>query len=340
MPRSAPRNDCNNPYEILHVHPRARAEVIHAAHRVLAGLHHPDKGGDASAFKRVNEAHDILKDDAKRAAYDRAANAVEGKVIGDFRVLSAIAEGGIGKTYKGEHVITGTPVCIKHCSGISPEHDEIMVNEAKAMWDLRHYAIPAVRNLIRLEDNSLALVMSYIPGPTLEQLVEKNGRLDPEHVAWITERILNALKYLHFHGIVHGDLKPQNVIVQPEDHTVVLVDFGLAMIKPTKTSAAAGYTDYFAPPEQVLRAPLIPETDFYSLGMTMLYALSGNMDAVAKKQVPSKVPDPMCDFIQRMLVRNTLDRPNWRKEDLCETIKEMRVRSFGRANSNMKPLAV
>jgi len=261
-------------------------------------------------------------------------------VIGDFRILEAIADGGIGKTYRGEHVLTKAPVCIKHCSTISPEHDAIMINEARAMWDLRHYAVPAIRNLLRLEDGSLALVMSYIPGPTLEQVVEKKGRIDPEHVSWMAERMLNALKYIHFHGVVHGDLKPQNVIIKAEDHTVILVDFGLAMVKPQKKSASVGYTDLFCPPEQKTGSPLIPESDFYALGMTLIYALGGGMRCVGRKEVPDKVPDPFCDFIQRLIVRDPLQRPNWGTEDLCETIKVVRVASFGRATCGGKQLDV
>jgi serine/threonine protein kinase len=83
------------------------------------------------------------------------------------------------------------------------------------MWDLRHYSIPAARDLIQLDDSTMALVMSYIPGPTLAQVIEKSGRMDAEHVAWISQRILNALMYMHERGIVHGDLKPQNIIIEP-----------------------------------------------------------------------------------------------------------------------------
>ncbi len=89
----------------------------------------------------------------------------------------------------------GTPVCIKHASHISPQDEAILVEEAKAIWDLRHYAIPSVREILKLDDGSLALVMSYIPGPTLEQIMEKNGSLEAETVCWIVERVLNALRF-------------------------------------------------------------------------------------------------------------------------------------------------
>jgi serine/threonine protein kinase len=194
-----------------------------------------------------------------------------------------------------------------------------------------------MRDFQKMGDGSLALIMSYIPGPTWEQVVSKGGKMDPEDVAWITQRALNALKYLHFHGVVHGDVKPQNTIVQPESHTIVLVDFGLSMVKPTKDAKARGYTPVFASPEQLRGDPLVPESDLYSLGMTMLYALSGDIQAVERFDVPSSVPKELCDFIQRLIVRDVRGRPNW-KEDLIETLRKLRLKVFGRDQSGLKPL--
>jgi len=333
-------------YELLEVQPRASQAVIQAAFRALMKDHHPDSNETAGRIAvKLNEAYAVLSDPKKRAEYDRKRENIAGRVIGGFRIDEAIAEGGFGKTYKGTHVLVGEPVCIKHCNRISAADTAILLEEAKAMWDLRHFAIPAVRNMLKLDDGSVALVMSYVPGPTLQEVIEsyadKNQKLEPEDIAWITERILNVLSYMHRHGVVHGDLKPGNIIIQPESHTVVLVDFGLAAIKPTRTTGSKGYTDLFAPPEQVRGSPLIPQTDFYSLGMTVLYALSGgDASKAAAKRVPETVPDPMCEFISRLLVRDPLARPDWMAENLMETHHKMRVRSFGRANSGMKPLAL
>lgn len=329
-----------NYYDTLQVSPKASSDVIKAAYRALMKQHHPDandtKGVQAVA---INQAYETLADDTKRRNYDRQRRVPDPKIIGDYKLVSKIAEGGFGKTYKGEHLLTGQPVCIKHCSEISADSEMVLIEEAKAMWDLRHYAIPAVRNVVRLEDNSLALVMSYIPGPTLFQIVEKHKRLDAEHVAWIAQRILNALIYLHNHGVVHGDIKPQNVIVQPDTHTVVLVDFGLSMVKPKGSDAAKGFTEMFAPPEQMTGQVLIPESDLYSLGMTMIFALSGDTRHVTAREVPSHVPDALCNFVRRLVVRDPLSRPRvWQQENLCETIEQVRQEAFGRTNSKMKPL--
>lgn len=329
-----------NYYDTLEVSSRARQEVIKAAYRALMKIYHPDLGaGNETAAKAINEAFRIISNSIERARYDNELNDFIGKTIGGYQIVERIAEGGFGRTYKGVHILLGEPVCLKDCSKVDPQYQELLLEEAKAIWDLRHYSLPAMRNILRLDDGTIVLVMSYIPGPTLEQIVKKVGRLDPEHVAWITERILNALMYLHFNGVVHGDVKPQNIIVQPESHTVVLVDFGLSLIKPNQKSESKGHTEYFAPPEEINGAPLVPESDFFSLGMTMIYALGGgNFEAVVKKEVPDDVPEPICSFIRRLIVRDVIARPNWEKEDLCETIRRLRNQVFGRERSDMKPI--
>jgi hypothetical protein len=69
--------------------------------------------------------------------------------------------------------------------------------------------------------------------------------------------------------------------------------------------------------------------------MTMIYALGGD---VTKKLVPSKTPDPLYQFIRKLIVYDVNSRPNWEKEDLCDTIQEVRTKSFGRKNSGMKTI--
>jgi len=321
----------NNLYEILEVSSRARPEVIESAYDVLI----KEYKGDKRVAERLAEAKDILLDKKKRSEYDKERNDLVGKVIGNYRILELIAKGGFGKTYKGEQITLNTPVCIKHSNYVSPQDEEILLEEAKSIWDLRHYSIPTMRDILKLDDGSHALVMSYISGPTLEQIIDKNRKLDPEHVAWITERVLNALKYLHYNGVVHGDVKPQNIIIQPESHHVVIVDYGLSLIRPSRDSSSKGYTLYFASPEQERGDPLLPESDFYGLGMTMIYALGGD---IIKKKVPHYVPDSMCEFIKRFIVYDVLDRPNWQKEDLCDTLKKLRQKEFGRLSSKMRPI--
>jgi serine/threonine protein kinase len=317
-------------YNILEVSPQASPEVVKAAYRALVKAHQMNN----KRMVKLNEANSILCDDDKRAAYDEERKHIKGKVFGNYRVLEEIAEGGFGKTYKAETVINRLPVCIKHAFQISAYDEAILLEEAKAIWDLRHYGIPAMRDIIRIND-ALAIVMSYIPGKTLAKFVKDLGRLDPEDVSWITERVLNILRYMHQHGVCHGDVKPQNIIIQEESHMAVMVDYGLASIKPSSKTANKGFTPYFAAPEQVHGGPIIPETDFYGLGMTMIYALGGDVEL---KKVPSKVPDVLCDFVKKLIKIEPLSRPNWEKENLCQTIQDVRMKAFGRKETGIRPL--
>ncbi len=327
-------------YARLQVHPTADPAVIKAAWKALMSLKHPDHGSTVRTSQEINEAYNVIGDDALRQQYDkyRRGEGVSGKLVGAYRVKSKIAAGGFGRTYLAEHVVTGLPVCIKDCAWPEANIQAILLRETKLLWDLRHFALPAVRELVRTDDGRYFLVMSYIPGKNLFDIVEEKGRLDAESVAWITERLLNALHYLHYNGVVHGDIKPQNIIVQETDHTVCLVDFGLSQVKPDRDTQADGYTEHFSPQEQLQGKPLIPETDFYSLGMTMLFLLGGGIETVVRKEVPSTVPDAMCDFIRSLIVRDVMRRPNWNKRNITEEFQRIRVAAFGRSTSGMKPI--
>lgn len=334
-------------FEVLEVSPNASEEVLKAARKALLVKFSPDRDKrNEERFKEINEAAIILLDPAARARYERDLRNANGKVVGEYKILDTIAEGGFGKTYKAEHVTIGELVCIKHCHNLDAFDEEILIEEAQAMWNLRHYSIPSIRGLLRMPDKKLALVMSYIPGPTLAQIVEKlyeNGdRLDPEHVAWIVERVLNAIRYIHYQGVVHGDLKPHNIIVEPGKHLASVVDFGLSKIKPKAKSGNKGYTEFFSAPEVLDGRTILPESDLYSLGMTMIYALSGDINSLISKEVPADTPEPMKRFIRKLIVRSPLSRPRWPKDsndpDLWDEFLEARHDSFGRNRSQLKPI--
>ena len=214
---------------------------------------------------------------------------------------------------------------------------ELFINETKAIWNLRHHALPAVRDMYLLPDGSFALVMSFIEGPTLEQVVDKYRKkgetVDSEHICWISARVLDALRYAHYHGVVHVDVKPQNIIVQPEEHTCTLVDFGLCSIRPQSGSRANGYTELFASPEHLNGSPLLPESDLYSLGLTMIYSFGGDPQ---KKKIPSSVPKEIRDFVSDLVIYDASQRPHWEKVDLLEELRKIRIKIFGREHTDFK----
>lgn len=336
MPRQHPVEYDRDLYADLQISPRAEPVVVDAAYRALMKQYAPRATTDTNSHAvRLNQAHDVISDAGKRRDYDACRRSSGSGLIGPYRIIKEVAEGGFGVTYKAEHQLVGELSCIKHCSEVSSVAEDILKQETHAIWNLRHFGIPIMRDLFKLDDGSYALAMSWVEGPTIQQVVEKHGKIDAENVAWVAERMLNTLSYLHHHGVIHGDVKPQNTIVQEQNHIVVLVDFGLALVKPTSGTTAKGHTELFSPPEQLSGKTLVPGSDFYSLGMTMLYMLGGSYRAVERKELPASVPDPLCDFIRKLIVRDVLNRPR-DTNALFEEFKAVRIKSFGREHSNMK----
>ncbi len=250
--------------------------------------------------------------------------------IGNYEVIKQIGEGGFGRTYEAKHVLLEEKACLKQNINVTKEDAELLKNEAKLLWNVYHYSLPAMRDFFKLNDDSYVIAMSFVEGKTLDKIIKKHKALHPEEVCWITQRLLNALHYLHNKGVVHGDVKPPNVIIQPSEHNAVLVDYGLASLLPTRKTKAIGYTPIFVAPEIEEGKPPIPESDLYCLGLTMLYALGG--DPIAKSY-PEHVPKKIQDFFNDLIRYNPIDRPNWEKEDLVAKLSKVREEVFGRKST-------
>src|SRR5207245_2286243 len=132
-------------------------------------------------------------------------------------------------------------------------------------------------------------------------------------------------------------IKPQNIILQPANHGAILIDFGLSMVKPTSKDSNIGFTAHFAPPEQLDpdRKPLIPETDLYSLGMTMLYVLTGKLTK-PMDVLPRTIPEEFKTLIRKMTHEGVTRRPNWQTMDLLKEIANARTMAFGTRNTKGK----
>ncbi len=251
--------------------------------------------------------------------------------IGNYEIIRQIGEGGFGRTYEARHIILGEKACVKQNINITDEDAELLRREAKLLWNVHHHSLPGLRDYFRLDDGSCVMVMSYIEGKPLDKSIEKHKAIHPEDVSWVTQRMLNALYYLHSKGIIHGDVKPPNIIVQPQDHNAVLVDYGLSCIQPKATTQAVGYTEVFAAPEILEGKPPLPVSDLYSLGLTMIYALGGDP---MTKEIPLSVPQPLRKFLDDLAQSDPLLRPTWEKEDLVKKLSNVRLESFGRRHSS------
>lgn len=320
-------------YRLLQVDPEASPAIIDAAYRILTqGVHNPD-------LKEITEAHLALSNPKIRQQYDAKRNSTDGPLVGGkYRIESLIANGDIGEVYKAVNVNVDEVVCIKHCSTISKEAEEIFLTQANALWNLRHHSLPAIRDFLKFDDGTVAVVMSYIPWPTWAEIIEFNGAMNPEHVVWLGERMLNVLRYLHLRGgTIHGDINPKKIMVHPETIMALLVGFDMCLFRPGADARSKGFTDIFSPVEAVEGMPLLPATDFYSLAKVMCYALSGDMEDARKGAVPDSTPEPLCDFIKKLIVPDVRDRPSWESEDLCDTITEVKAKCFGK-KSRIRPI--
>ena len=291
-----------SPYEVLGVEPGDTQDKVYAAYKALEEMNSPTLGAGTRHWEAIQTAWKILGDPERRSIYDRTT-AMQGKVIGtDYLLLKEIAQSPMGHTYLARDIPTGKLVVVKHCSKRDPKLQDLLRNQARTIFDLDHHMIPTVRRLLELPDGTLALVMGYKPGKTLEVLVKEYGRLHPECVTWIAARILNVLWFLHHRGVVHGGLEPRNILVENSRYEVCVVDFSLSRISGAQLKTNPGYIESFASPEQELGLVLLPESDLYSLGALIVYLLNGgNIDQVKKRLIPSETEEPLKTFLQSLL---------------------------------------
>lgn len=249
----------------------------------------------------------------------------------NYRITKQIGEGGFGRIYQAEHILLGEKACIKQNKTESPEDAELLRLEAKLLWKLdEHHSIPSTKDFIEINKNNCVLVMSYIEGKTLQELVTTNSRVHPEDACWITERLLEALYYCHYNGIIHSDVKPENVFIEPKKHDIKLIDFGLAAHLPKHTTKPTGYTPKYAAPELKQGKPPIPETDIYGAGIVMAYAIGSDLD---RKKFHKDTPTEIADFCNSLLIYDPTKRPCWERNNPLEMLSGIRQKVFGRRHT-------
>jgi eukaryotic-like serine/threonine-protein kinase len=204
-----------------------------------------------------------------------------------YRIEQIIAQGGMGAIYQAVDESLGVKVAVKENLFSTEESTRQFRREATMLAGLRHPNLPRVTDHFVIPDQGQYLVMDFIEGDDLKQLIAKRGRLVEDEAVLIGATICDALTYLHTRQpeIVHRDIKPGNIKVAP-DEQVYLVDFGLAKESSSGQSTTLGaqaLTPGFAPPEQY-GTGTDPRSDIYSLGATLFAALAGQIpeDALAR----------------------------------------------------------
>ena len=250
-----------------------------------------------------------------------------GQIIGHrYRIVELIGAGGMSHVYKAINLASRRTVAVKVLKEEFINDAEFLrrfEREARAVLHLSHDNI--VRAYDVGETNGLPyIVLEYVEGQTLKQIVSENGPMPPRLAVSMTLQVLEALSAAHKAGIIHRDVKPQNVIVTPMGKCM-LTDFGIAREADASTITFAGNTIlgsvHYLSPEQAKGKPVAEASDLYSTGVMLYELLTGqvpfdgdnsvaialmhiNKDPTPPARLNPKVPPALNDVVMRALQKN------------------------------------
>lgn len=260
-----------------------------------------------------------------------------------YKIVRFINAGGFGCTYEGLHIMLKKRVAIKEffvkdfCNrdettmavtvGITAKTalvsklKEKFEDEAQFVGSLKNDHIVNVYDVFE-ENNTAYYVMDYIDGPSLNDVVKRDGALSEEKALKYMLQIVDALKHVHSHNRLHLDIKPGNIMVDEQDNAI-LIDFGTSKqydeVDGENTSALVGKTAGFAPPEQMGNdvVKFSPCTDIYAIGATFYKLLTGITPPSALllasgdklKPLPSSISENVSLAIYKSMQNNKEKRP-------------------------------
>ena len=262
-------------------------------------------------------------------AAKRGNDELVGMQMGPARLEKKLGQGGMGMVYLGVHTSLEKKVAVKilpqQLAERSKEYVERFRREAIAAGKLEHQNIVQVYD-VNKQDEYYYIIMQFVEGSDLRDLVKKNGKLTVKEALGYTLQIARGLEAAHTAGIVHRDIKPENVLVNREN-VAKIADFGLAGLQDselTREGQAMG-SPYYMSPEQCSGSDLDIRTDIYALGVTLYYMLTGthpytgqtpleimqkhsSADIPSASKVARDVPESVALVIRRMMMKNRDDR--------------------------------
>jgi len=239
----------------------------------------------------------------------------------DYELLALLGTGGFGRVYRVRDLHLERQVALKVLHPTLTQDAEVVERfrrEAQLAARLSH------PNIVKIYDiggrfGLIWYTMELIDGPSLAQLVERNGPLPLEQVLRLLREALSALAHAHGYGLVHRDIKPENMLIDPTG-SVQITDFGLALALRGKYGGATSQsgTPQFASPEQLLGERVDQRSDLYSLAAVVYYALLG-------------APPFPGDTTEQVLARQTTNQfpaPRERREDVPEALERVLDRAL------------
>ncbi|MCO5166527.1 MAG: protein kinase [Planctomycetes bacterium] len=309
-----PREAAGQPAVALRQLPRPRLGHEPAGHgqaeeRVVPGVEHGSKiAGRGRGGRALRPCSGARAGPRLRCRHERRApragvalvRLAPGAAVGPYVLEDLLGRGGMGAVYRARRRQDGARVALKVMTGGSEDDARRALRfqrEAELAARLRHPGVVRVHDS-GVAEGALYIAMDLIDGAPL---AERVGRLAPREAAGLVAQVARAVEHAHAHGVVHRDLKPDNVLVRRDDGRAVVTDFGLARADDgaalTRTGALVG-TPYYMAPEQVAGAPATPATDVHALGAVLYEALTGappfRGDALAALMVAitEQVPAP------------------------------------------------
>ncbi|MEH0822592.1 serine/threonine-protein kinase [Micromonospora sp. CPCC 205714] len=205
-------------------------------------------------------------------------------IAGRYRLVELVGRGGMGRVWRSRDEILHREVAVKE---VVPPHwlaeaerDDLRLRtlrEARTAARLNHPNVVRVYDVVQVDDRPW-IVMEYVPSRTLQAVLEDTGPVDPVLAAGIGRALLAALRAAHTAGVLHRDVKPQNVLMA-DDGRVMLTDFGLATFDggdglTTRPGMVLGSPQFVAP-ERAAEGVSSVEADLWSLDATLLAAVEG-----------------------------------------------------------------
>jgi eukaryotic-like serine/threonine-protein kinase len=264
---------------------------------------------------------------------DGADDPMVGRLLdGRYEVEGLVARGGMASVFVATDRRLERRVAVKmlhpHLAD-DPEVARRFEGEARAAARLSHPDVVAVYDQGRDRDDAF-LVMEYVPGATLRAVLRERGRLQPDEALAVMDHVLTALGSAHAAGLVHRDVKPENVLVT-DDGRVKVADFGLARAVAATTLTAPGTavgTAAYLPPERLTTGELDARSDVYSAGILLFELLTGQLPfpngdplAVLRRHAEEDVPAPstlapgIAPEIDRLVITATARDPRHRPPD-------------------------
>jgi tRNA A-37 threonylcarbamoyl transferase component Bud32 len=223
-----------------------------------------------------------------------------GEIVEDrYRVVRLLGQGGMGAVYRAWDTRLNRPVALKEMvpqfgidANILTELRKQFKQEAETLGNLTHPSLVRVTDHFGWNDN-VYLVMDFVEGEDLAEIIYREGAQSEAQVLAWAEQLLDALAYCHKRGVIHRDIKPQNIVITPEGRAI-LVDFGLVKLwnpqdPETRTVMRGAGTPEYAPPEQYDMGVghTDPRSDIYSFGATLYQALTGQAPPSATQRMAS-----------------------------------------------------